>query len=114
MKTILSVMIALLVVSVAASAELYKRYPITGMQVGSFPTVAVYNACLNKQISQFDTDLAEPRIKPGKCAQQYPKYCNAARMAIMEDCVKCKHLSCPSGTYCDKKKRKCMKPKGHS
>ena len=94
-----------------ASAELYKSYAadITGMQSSQFPTVGVYTACLNVVSSEFDNDLGEPRIEPGKCSLSYPKYCNAMRMAIMEDCVRCKHLSCPAGTYCDTKRRKCKR-----
>ena len=74
-----------------------------------FPTVAVYTACKNKPIAEFDHDLEEDRVEPGKCTLNYPKYCNAMRMAMVEDCVKCKHLSCPAGTYCDEKNRQCRK-----
>ena len=74
-----------------------------------FPTIAVYTACKNKPIAEFDHDLEEDRVEPGKCTLNYPKYCNAMRMAMVEDCVKCKHLSCPAGTYCDEKNRQCRK-----
>ena len=94
-------------------ADVYKNnYGVSGMVAQSqqaFPTVAVYNACKNKQVSEFDKDMTEDRIETGKCTLNYPKYCNAARMSTVEDCVRCKHISCPAGTYCDTKRRQCKK-----
>ncbi len=97
MKFILSVFVSVLLCStVFAQQQL-------------FPTIAVYTACKNKPIAEFDHDLEEDRVEPGKCTLNYPKYCNAMRMAMVEDCVKCKHLACPAGTYCDEKSRQCKK-----
>ncbi|MBI4017213.1 MAG: hypothetical protein HY363_05990 [Candidatus Aenigmarchaeota archaeon] len=105
---IFPIIISILILSTSVSAELYKSYA-TGMQAQMFPTVAVYNACKNNIVSEFDADMTEGRIETGKCAVAYPKYCNAARMSTMEDCVRCKHLPCPLGTYCDSKRRKCKR-----
>lgn len=96
MKSSLAIIILLISATIVVAQE-------------QFPTVAVYTACLNKKVGEFDNDMAEGRIKPDKCSLEYPKYCNSMRMAIMEDCVRCKHLPCPAGTYCDPKRRKCKK-----
>ena len=120
MKTqlLLFSMLVIALLSTASFAALYKSYPlagsfsISGMAAQSqqlFPTVAVYNACKNKQVGELDHDLEEDRVEPGKCTLTYPKYCNAYRMGMMEDCVRCKHLSCPAGTFCDAKKRQCKR-----
>jgi len=115
---LLTGILVIVLLSTTSLALLYKTYPlagtfrISGMAAQSqqlFPTVAVYTACKNKQVSQFDQDLEEDRVKPGKCTLTYPKYCNAYRMGMMEDCVRCKHLSCPAGTMCDAKSRTCKK-----
>lgn len=97
--------IFVLVILLLASLSVFSQDADEGL----FPTVGVYLACLNKQVGQFDNDLSETRVKPKKCALGYPKYCNDARMSMMEDCVRCSHISCPSGTFCDQKKRKCLK-----
>ncbi len=115
---LLTSVLVLVLLSTTSFALLYKVYPLAGMFTLTgraaqsqqlFPTVAVYTACKNKQVSEFDHDLEEDRVEPGKCTLTYPKYCNAYRMGMMEDCIKCKHLSCPEGTRCDAKSRKCKK-----